>query len=98
MRVAVVCVDCSDDRVRTQISRAVLKYGDRVQYSVYIVKGSDVVFAELNRDMKKWAKVAHVVVFDLGLVGGSTVKVTEHGEPFGGNKRASAAVTLPDVW
>jgi len=47
MRVYVVSYDISDDRVRSNMAKALLAYGERVQYSVFEVSVQD--RAELDR-------------------------------------------------
>ena len=56
MVVYVVCYDISDDKVRERIAKVLLKYGNRVQYSVFEVMLKSQ--SELNILLYKLRKVA----------------------------------------
>jgi len=56
MIIYVVCYDVSDDRVRNRIAKVLLKYGNRVQYSVFEVMLRS--RSELNILIEKLRKVA----------------------------------------
>jgi len=56
MVIYVVCYDVSDDRVRNRIAKILLRYGNRVQYSVFEVMLKSQ--SELNILLYKLRKVA----------------------------------------
>lgn len=72
-RTLLICVDCISDSLRAKITDTIVGYGNRIQYSVYTVVGTKVMFAELHRDLeeltKKWRSARHCIRFG-GLRGG----------------------------
>lgn len=47
-----IAYDIPDDHRRTQMARALLKYGDRVQYSVFVVDLKPVHFLQLRHELE----------------------------------------------
>jgi len=99
-RTLLICVDCSDEELRTQINSAILRIGYRVQYSVFIVVGTRVLLEELHRDLSRYAQqlTAHIVVIDLGSPSRSVQRMTEYGTPYGSNRSAVESAQIPDIW
>lgn len=67
-RTYIICVDSSDNAVRAEITSRIMRLGARVQFSVFMVPSSPVLFAELHRDIVSICadSATHVVVVDLG--------------------------------
>lgn len=67
-----VAYDVTDDRRRTRIANGLSAFGDRVQYSVFIVDASPVVLARVRRKLEQLIDVEEdsVLICDLGLRAG----------------------------
>lgn len=65
-----VAYDIPDDRRRSRVAKELSKFGDRVQYSVFIVDAGPVKLARVRRAVE--ALLVHhadsVLICDLGLV------------------------------
>lgn len=48
----VIAYDVSDDRRRTRVAEALQAYGERVQYSVFVVDGRSAQFVRLERRLE----------------------------------------------
>ncbi len=57
MEVYVVCFDISDDRIRDRLGKRLLRYGDRVQKSVFEVGvKNNTELEEMRRELRKIAQ------------------------------------------
>lgn len=67
-----VAYDIPDDRRRLKIATALQTYGDRVQYSVFVVDAADVRIRRLRRQLESLidAREDSVLVCDVGLTRG----------------------------
>ena len=100
-RTYVICVDSSDNTVRSEINSRILRVGVRLQFSVFIVAASPVIFAELHRDIKHLCtgSATHVVVVDLGPSTTVLHRVTEIGFPVCGEGDKTPVVwKTPNGW
>lgn len=101
-RTYIICVDSSDNTVRGEISSRILRVGVRLQFSVFVVAASPVVFAELHRDITHMCKgsLTHMVVVDLGPSDTVLRRVTEIGEPVCDTESNGTPVTwkTPNGW
>ncbi|TXH10116.1 MAG: CRISPR-associated endonuclease Cas2 [Spirochaetes bacterium] len=82
-----ITYDVSSDSLRDKISTRILRSGRRLQYSVFIVLASKVVFAELHRDLLFLSRNggAHIVSVKLGSGSSAESRITEYGEPLVGD-------------
>jgi len=76
----IVTYDISDDKVRTQFSKFLSKFGYRLQYSVFEIKNSkrilNVIEAEIQSGFeKRFSQSDSVIVFNLS----KQCKVTKYG-------------------
>jgi len=76
----IVTYDISDDKLRTQVSRFLSKYGFRLQYSIFEIKNSrrilDIVSSEIKVNFeKKFSQSDSVMIFDLS----KQCKITRYG-------------------
>lgn len=99
-RTLLICVDCISDSLRAKITDTIVGYGNRIQYSVYTVVGTKVMFAELHRDLEELTKNggAHVIVFDLGVCAAAENNTVEYGYPLGNSVPVLDSLSVPDVW
>ena len=69
-RRVLVAYDVPDDRRRTKIAALLQRYGDRVQYSVFIVDAAPIRLARLQRELAIAMVPSQdsVLICDLGLV------------------------------
>lgn len=65
-----VCYDVADDRRRTRLAKTLESFGDRVQYSVFVVDGTPVALNRMRRAVENVADLSHdsVLFCDLGSV------------------------------
>ncbi|MDA0129465.1 CRISPR-associated endonuclease Cas2 [Vibrio sp. MarTm2] len=49
-----ICYDISDRKIRYRIEKALLGYGERVQYSVFECKLSDAELVKLRLEVNRW--------------------------------------------
>ena len=65
-----VAYDIPDDRRRTRVAKALLKYGDRVQYSVFIVDAGQAKIIRMTEEVRGLldGSVDSVLLCDLGLL------------------------------
>ena len=63
-----VCYDVTDDRRRTRLAKKLRSFGDRVQYSVFVVDGTPVALNRMRRAVEDVAdlKQDSVLFCDLG--------------------------------
>lgn len=68
VRRILVAYDVPDDRRRTRLAKVLDSYGDRVQYSVFVVDAAPVKVARLRRALEKVADVKEdsILLCDLG--------------------------------
>lgn len=68
IRSYVVAYDIADDKRRMRIADLLLGYGDRIQYSVFLVQCRPPKIVRLKQDLAKHAdfKVDSVMICDLG--------------------------------
>lgn len=71
-RRVLVAYDIGDDRRRTRVAAALQAYGDRVQYSVFVIDASPARQARMKRTLLALidASADSVLVCDLGLIEG----------------------------
>lgn len=85
-RFYMVSYDISDDKRRTRIARALLDYGDRVQYSVFCCQLSDRERVLMKERLKEWLLQTddQVLILDAGTVDGANPRPDmEHlGRPY----------------
>ena len=65
-----VSYDISDDRLRTQFSKFLSKFGGRLQYSVFEIRNSDRVLENIQTQIncyfaKRFSQRDSVIIFDL---------------------------------
>lgn len=72
VRRALIAYDIPQDARRTRLAKLLESYGDRVQYSVFVVDAAPVRIARLRRAMEKVIKPAvdSVLICDLGVARG----------------------------
>lgn len=65
-----VCYDITDDRRRTRVAKTLESFGDRVQYSVFVVDGTPVALNRMRRAVEHVADlgVDSILFCDLGNV------------------------------
>lgn len=65
-----VCYDIVDDQRRVRLAKTLESYGDRVQYSVFVVDGTPVVLNRMRRAVEEVAdlRVDSLLFCDLGAV------------------------------
>lgn len=66
----IVSYDIAEDKLRTQFSKYLAKYGHRIQYSVFEIDHSDRVLNNIicdikNRYEKRFGQADSVVIFNL---------------------------------
>ncbi len=69
-RRTIVAYDVPDDRRRTRLARILLGYGDRIQYSVFLIDAAPVKLARLRAALEEEAALDEdsLLFCDLGLV------------------------------
>ena len=69
-RRVLVCYDVPDDKRRTRLAKTHESYGDRVQYSVFVVDGTRVVLNRMRRAVEAVVELSSdsVLFCDLGLL------------------------------
>lgn len=67
-----VAYDVADDRRRLRVSTKLLSYGDRIQFSVFVVDGRPAKLVRLRAALLKLIdlEIDSVLICDLGLVSG----------------------------
>lgn len=77
VRRTLIAYDVPDDRRRTHLAKCLLRYGDRVQYSVFIVDCSPAKLVRLKDAIEKLivSREDSVLFCDLGPVGGLTEQI-----------------------
>jgi CRISPR-associated protein Cas2 len=67
-----VCYDIPSDARRLRLSRVLESYGDRVQYSVFVIDAPPVILARMRRKVEHVIEPAEdsVLFCDLGLASG----------------------------
>ena len=72
-RLLLAAYDIPDDPRRDRLAKALLSYGDRVQYSVFLIEAAPVKLARLRRELQALMheKVDSVLLCDLGPAGSS---------------------------
>lgn len=67
-----VAYDVPDDRRRLRIANGLSAYGDRVQYSVFIIDASPILLARMRRMLEELIEPEEdsVLICDLGLLEG----------------------------
>lgn len=80
-RTYLICVDASDTAVREALTSRILRLGSRIQFSVFAVPATPLIFAELHRDLSSLVlrQRAHVVIFDVGVSATAVSRVIELG-------------------
>lgn len=75
-RLTLVAYDIPDDRRRTRIATVLESYGDRVQYSVFLIQLSQVKVARLRRRLIELMEPGadSILICDLGVASESTDK------------------------
>ena len=66
----IISYDISDDKLRTQFSKFLCKFGGRLQYSVFEIRNSDRVLENItthikHRFEKKFSQTDSVIIFEL---------------------------------
>ncbi len=66
----IVSYDISDDKLRTQFSKFLERYGHRLQYSVFEINNSDRILRNImsevsNKFEKRFTQSDSVIIFDL---------------------------------
>lgn len=70
----VVSYDISDNRRRTKIADTLLSYGDRIQYSVFVIVARPAKLARMRNQLKGLIEHSEdsIAIFDLGVYTKST--------------------------
>lgn len=76
----IISYDISNDKLRTQFSKFLSKFGHRLQYSVFQIDNSSRILKNIYNDienlyMKKFTQEDSVYIFELS----SSCKVTKYG-------------------
>ncbi|TKI70027.1 CRISPR-associated endonuclease Cas2 [Sulfurimonas crateris] len=76
----IVSYDISDDKLRTRFSKFLLKYGFRLQYSIFQIRNSkrilSLVSSEIkNKFEKRFGQTDSVIIFNLS----EQCKITRYG-------------------
>ncbi len=76
----IISYDISDDKLRTQFSTYLKKYGGRLQYSVFEIRNSERVLANICTEIKaqfepKFSQKDSVIIFELS----KNCKTTRYG-------------------
>ncbi|MDX1959251.1 MAG: CRISPR-associated endonuclease Cas2 [Leptospiraceae bacterium] len=75
-----ISYDISDTKLRTKFSKYITKYGGRLQYSVYEIKNSERVLANIITEIeynysKKFGETDSIMIFKLS----KTCEITKYG-------------------
>ncbi|WP_284304786.1 CRISPR-associated endonuclease Cas2 [Mobilicoccus caccae] len=64
--------DIADDRRRLRLAKALQSFGDRVQYSVFVVDASEVRLRRMRREVERIVRLDQdaVLICDVGPVSG----------------------------
>jgi CRISPR-associated protein Cas2 len=76
----IVAYDISDDKTRTKFSKYLSKFGGRLQYSIFEIKNSPRLLAQVKIKiesyfMKQFCETDSVIIFDLS----ATCDITRYG-------------------
>jgi len=76
----IVSYDISDDKLRTRFSKLLLKYGFRLQYSIFQIRNSKRILALVSSEIKNkfekhFAQTDSVIIFNLS----EQCKITRYG-------------------
>jgi len=76
----IVSYDISDDKLRTRFSKFLLKYGFRLQYSIFQIRNSKRILALVaseikNKFEKRFGQTDSVIIFNLS----EQCKITRYG-------------------
>lgn len=68
-RLFVIAYDIPDDRRRTKVATVLEGYGDRLQYSVFVVTARTAKIVRLRGELKKHVvtKEDSIAIFDMGI-------------------------------
>ncbi len=75
-----ISYDISDDKLRTRFSKFIAKFGCRIQYSVFEIKNSERILANITTSIesyyaKKFSQSDSVYIFNLS----KSCKITKYG-------------------
>lgn len=75
-----ISYDISDTKLRTKFSKFLKKYGERLQFSVYEIKNSDRVLANIQSQIKyyfekRFGQDDSIMIFQMS----QTCKITKYG-------------------
>lgn len=78
-RLLLAAYDVPDDPRRDRLAKALLSYGDRVQYSVFLIEAAPVKLARLRRTLQELMNEEEdsVLLCDLGPAGDSMATAVE---------------------
>lgn len=76
----IVSYDISDDKLRTRFSKFLLKYGFRLQYSIFQIRNSKRILALVSSEIKNkfekcFSQTDSVIIFNLS----EQCKITRYG-------------------
>ncbi|MDY0121099.1 MAG: CRISPR-associated endonuclease Cas2 [Sulfurimonas sp.] len=76
----IVSYDISDDKLRTRFSKFLLKYGFRLQYSIFQIRNSKRILALVSSEIKnkfekRFGQTDSVIIFNLS----EQCKITRYG-------------------
>jgi CRISPR-associated endonuclease Cas2 len=93
-RVVIISYDIPDDARREKVASVILRYGNRVQYSVFAVTASQLKLSQLHRELLSVIDVSadSILVIDIGTAEGAASCVTVYGVPVHG------VGPLPSAW
>ena len=66
----IISYDISDDKLRTRFSKFLRKFGNRLQYSVYEIRNSKRILANIQKEIendfeKRFGEIDGIIIFDL---------------------------------
>lgn len=94
-RCVLVCYDIPDDVRRGRVSSAILRYGSRLQYSVFVVTANALKLRQLHSELAVIVSASEdsILVVDLG-----TPASAKHAVTLFGVATWDTVAELPAVW
>lgn len=76
----IISYDIADDKIRSKFSKFLLRFGDRMQYSVYKIKNSkrmlDIIKSEIDNNFEKlFEQTDSVIIIETN----ETCKISKYG-------------------